>query len=221
MPKRKFTSGQPFSTEVSDAIRFHAGMVNMLNSQRDTAFEARDAAASEKHDAEAGTAERSEACTRHSDAVEQIEDLNSRSKFHQKSMVDLARNADSPGLEIVYDYSDEPPAKPKGAKARPDDKDQLKIQPDAPLADGEDQQLNADPSELDLGGPVLAKLRKANISNINQLVKLQDAGGSKLRDDLDLSNAHAVALEEALDKYRKRHRRAMAQAEKEGAAPRR
>jgi hypothetical protein len=197
-------------------------MHNMLDSQRDTAFDERDGAASEKHNAGKGSPEYTEACERHSDAIEKIDDMNSRMKFHSKSMVELARNADSPGLEIVYDYTEEPPAPPKGAKSKKDDdKDQLKIQPEAPVAEGEDQQLNADPSELDLSGPLLAKLRKANISTINQLVKLQDAGGGKLRDDLDLSNAHAATLEESLEKFRKKHRRAIAEAEKEGAAPKR
>lgn len=219
--KSKYAIGKPFSIEVSDSIRHHGGMADALMSKRDIAFEERDSALGGKHDAKKESSEYHEACDRHSNAVEQIDDLNADIKWHSKKLIEIAKKADAPDLAIEYERPDEPPAKPKGAKAPADDKTQLKIQPDAPLPTGELQHLAADPSELDLTGPLIAKLRKAGIASINQLVKLVEDPAKNFRDELDLSNAHAVALEESLEKYRKRHRRSMAEAEKEGAAPKR
>lgn len=220
--KSKYAIGKSFSIDVSDSIRHHGGMADALMSKREIAFEERDSALGAKHEAPKDSAEYQEACDRHSNAVEQIDDLSADIKWHSKKLIEIAKKADSPDISIEYERPDEPPPSLKPAKNKDkDDAGQLKMQLEAPVAEGEDQQLAVDISNLDLSGPLQAKLRRANVNTIAQLVVIADDRKRNLRDELDLGNAQVDVVEASLEKYRKRHRKAIAEADKEGAAPKR
>lgn len=220
--KSKHALEVPFSLEVSNAMRHHSGTAKSLASKRDNAFEDRDAALAELADIEDQHSEDAlKLKERHSDAVVKIDELSDLIKWHTKQVLDMALKADDPGVEILYEKPDEPPPPESKTKKSTEDKTQLKIQPEAPVAEGEDQQLAVDISNLDLSGPLQAKLRKANVNTIAQLVAIADDRGRNLRDELNLGNGPCVALEAALEAYRKKHRRAIAEADQEGAAPKR
>lgn len=236
---KKLNQGKtPFSLDVCNAIRHHAASVEAAESRRKIAFDERDAAEKEKHElANRDSKEYLEACRRHSDAIESIDGLNSDIKFHNKTLVELATNADTPGLEVLYERPAEPPPKKKdqmefggvGGEGGGAEKDERPVgrprQKQAAIADGVAEHLKASVNELDLHEQALGLLIKGGFETVAQLVdKVDDAnllalsyrGSAKtlLIDEIGCSEKEADAILKALAFFRKKHRRAAAEAEK-------
>lgn len=220
---------QPFPGLVCQYIRNLVKARRKCQSEREQTFEERDEASrqigealmaskpTEPHEAEYGR------------AVMRLDILAQRLKYLEGELDKAIESADEPELPFKTPKVDIPDFKPrakshaekgeKKPKPEGDVEGQTKI-PDAPVPTGELQHLDADPSALELPGPLLAKLRKANVTNVAQLAQMQD-DDKDLRAELNLNENQASELARSLKRYRKAHRQAMLEADREGAAPKR
>lgn len=229
--KSKHATGKAFSPEVSDAIRHHYGEIDALMSQRSNAFDDRDAALEElaefddKHSPEALKLKE-----RHSDAVVLIDGLSKRIRWHENQARETARKADSPEFEFMYDMPPDPPRK-KGEDPEQQTLGELDQRPVGRVRgrevkliqpDGENQHLAAAVGELDIREQLVNKLVSAGLTTVGAVVKVMeksadetaelqafigDAGGK-------INGPDTKAIAAAVEKYRKKHRKAAMAAER-------
>ncbi|MDX2147594.1 MAG: hypothetical protein SFZ23_08740 [Planctomycetota bacterium] len=223
--RNKFERSQPFGLVVCNAIRYHVGTGQELEAKRAAAFEARDAAKAELEEAEDETDEMTEAKTAYADAVLEIDRLSDLIKFHRGEIVKIVKEPDQEMLEFPL----EPPEDEKRARVEQDKARQGKLQPKpadaarpaAPgvlkLADGEGSHLLASINELDLPGPLIAKLRAAQFDAIDHLVEF-DGKPDELAVEASITSDQAKAVLEGLRKFREKHRTASKAATKGATA---
>lgn len=235
--KTKFDKSEPFFLQVCNAIRFHVGRQKELEGERAEAFDARDAALAELREIEArrsggdddeptlSAEEIVELKAKHSDAVCKIEDLRSRISWHHKQVIDLVTKADTPGLDILYERP-ESPSEPVKAKepagdaaegkgvGRPGSKPKP-IAPDPALADGVDQHLATSINELDMPERVKGLLINAGLLKVGNLIDIIDAD-KDIGAEANLSAKQAEDVKKAVAAFRRKHRKAAREAEREG-----
>lgn len=216
--KSKHMTGAAFSVEVCDAIRHHTGCRRAMESKRDAAFEDRDAAVAEKGEiADRESHEYEQACKRHSDAIEAIDDLSAQIKFHRNQVDTLIEKSDEPELEFMYDMPAEmkPSAKAKAKKEK--DAEQLKLSDGKAaegVAEGLNEHLKVSLAELELDSKIERCLQQAGYVTVYDLV-VQIDGDAGLPDIKGVGGVGQAAILKAVKSYRKRHRQADAAVEKE------
>lgn len=234
--KTKFDKAEPFFLQVCNAIRFHVGRQKELEGERAEAFDARDAALAELREIEARRSDGDddeptlsadeivELKAKHSDAVCKIEDLRSRISWHHKQVIDLVTKADTPGLDILYERP-ESPSEPVRAKEPAGDAGGVKpvgrpgkprpIAPDPSLADGVDQHLATSINELDMPEKVKGLLINAGLLKVGNLIDIIDAD-KDIGAEANLSVKQAEDVKKAVAAFRRKHRKAAREAEREG-----
>lgn len=221
--KSKHATGKAFSVEVCDAIRHHIAEGKALDSKRDIAFDDRDEADGAKrriqnHESD----EYLKACRRHSEAISLIMSLDSDIKWHRNQIKKIVEKADDPQLDLEYAPPVEPvpaakPAeKPKDSRpvGVPDKRPELKIT--AP--EGKDEHLNAPVSELGLSDKDTDRLIAAGRTTIRHVIALIDADGGTLgamQEALNVGQEIASRIRNAVGKFRKQHRSAMVEVERD------
>lgn len=212
--KSKHSTGNPFAVEVCDMIRHHIGERRALDSRRKGAFEDRDAALAEL--AELTDKESPEAMklkSQHSDAIVQIDDLNSRIKWHNKQLDELVEKADEPGFDFMYD-PEPTPTVPKGRNKS--GSGPAVPEADAPGFEGVDEHLKAHVNELDCREDLKGKLVAAGLTTIGAVVAVLDGVGD-IRDEVELNENQAAEVKRAVKAYRKKHRDAARKVEEVAA----
>lgn len=236
--KSKFDKAEPFFLDVCNAIRYHVGRQKELEGERAEAFDARDAALAELKEIEArrssgdddeptlSAEEIIELKAKHSDAVCKIEDLRSRISWHHKQVIDLVTKADTPGIDILYERPDspgeplkakEPPSTGAGPKGVGRPGKPKPIAPDPSLADGVNQHLATSINELDMPEKVKGLLVNAGLLKVGNLIEIIDAD-KDIGAEANLSAKQAEDVKRAVASFRRTHRRAALDAEREGQA---
>ncbi|MGH7243641.1 MAG: hypothetical protein ACREJD_09515 [Phycisphaerales bacterium] len=208
--KSKFFTGKPFSVEVCDAIRHHLGSRGVCQANRKKAFEDREAALAELDELENEHGpDALKLKERHSDAVVQIDRLDTMIKFHNNQVEEAVEKADEPEFAFMYDVSDVPPPKPKTTKKPAGGKDTSNGAPvpDATQPDGWNQHLMASVNELDLRDDIKAKIVKAKFTTIGELHKFIETE-EDLGTKLNAEEKDVKIVLRTVHKYVKDHTRA-------------
>lgn len=210
---------EPFTIDVCNAIRHHAGEAAAMVSQRGTAFADRDDAVERLGELKGGDSpEFHELKMRHSDSVLLIEKLQAAIRFHEKSLRDIVREADEPHLPFAYD----PPDDAREARKADAEKRQGKLanparpetaDPNAP-GSGEEH-LRASVNELAEFGASeasLVALRGGGYTTIGRVVEAID-GDRDLGAALNADENSMKEIRKAVKQYRAVHRKASREAE--------
>lgn len=206
-----------FTLEVCNAIRHHLGEIAALESKRDTAFDDRDHYAEQIAEGDLEGDDEIEVKAKHSDSVRLIDELKESIKWHQSELHRMVRQADEPGIEVLYEQPDEPPAPKKDAPV--DVPGQLRLagsdakaeKPSVPAAAGVDEHLKATVAELQLEKTLTEKLIAQGFTTIGSLAEVIDA-----EDDLlghGFSGPQSAKVKKAVESFRAVHRKAMRAAE--------
>ena len=213
--KSKHCKGTAFSVQVCDNIRHHIGEIKALESKRKIAFDDRDAAVDEKNECrDHESPEYTKACRMHSEAISQLESLDSAIKFHRGQITLVVEKADDPQLDLTYDPPAEAPKVDPRQKTLEQEAKAKAAQKDKPSAQGLAEQLKASVTNLDFGVQWTKHLMAAGLDTVGKLVEFIEAGGD-LEEATDLSGSQAACVAKKVKEWRKHHAKAMAAAEKE------
>lgn len=223
--KSKHGTGKAFKIEVCDAIRHHQGEINVLESKRKIAFDDRDNAVSEKRKLKnRDSKEYSDWSKRHSDAVMEIDSLDTEIKWHRGELRKVVEAADSEQLEINFDPPPAPEEEdPKQLKLGEGEKPVRPVgkpgpaKPEAPdpsKGDGVDEHLNASVNELDIPPTAADKLIAAGLTTIGRVIAFIDEGSKSIGEEADLGENYVTHIHKAVKKFRTKHRKAMLEAER-------
>lgn len=219
MSGSKHSVGKAFGVKVSDAIRHHVGEAKAIRSKRVIAHDDRDAAIAELTECGDRTSkEATVAKALHSDAIMEIERLSVLLKWHSNQIDELVQRADEPALDFMYDPPASAPSSPqKTLEHRPVGRPGP-VRPDLPdpsKGDGVDEHLSASPNELDMREQLKCKVISAGCKTIGAIAAIIDDLARDICAELNLTDKEATAVTVSVTKFRKAHRSAMREADRE------
>lgn len=207
--KSKHAKGTAFPVVVCDAIRHHVGEMQVLESERNEAFNRRDAASESKRGLkDPDSKEYLRACREHSDAVIEIDALDLAIKFHRAEITRCVKKADDPQLELKLEPPD-PEA--EQLPLNPDDKPKKKRAGDEPIDPSKPvgrvpktkDPLDVPLGELDLRQDLRSKLAKTTFESVRELARAMDAGKNINPEELlNMDQNEVVAVKRAVQAMR-------------------
>lgn len=212
--KREYT---PFPGVVCELIRTCVKEKRKAEAKRETEFEERDNAANSIEEA-ANDAEKQEAEAAYGRAVMQIDILGQKIKFCNTKITELVEQADEPGLPFEDAQLEFPDFKPK-SKGHKDEAGETAPKVEVPdqktfeTGEGVDEQLKAAVAELNLPDTLTKVLVENKFTTVGHIAKALDSeGGLAIKGVGDVKIAE---ITKAVKAYRKRHRQADREVEKE------